>query len=266
MGFKNMVSRFLLRKDFLKRVKMRLGNERRKLVKNEFDDLLFLYSTLGTKLEVIFDCGANIGFVSYQFHKRFPDAIIHAFEPNPDVFKKLTTNLAKEVAHIKKYNVGIGSKIDSMVFYKNNNTGTSSFMEPNEFHRAHMARKYTTLEVPIVSIASFCEEHRIEHIGIVKLDIEGFEVEALRGCQRLLESNQIDFLFIEVSLVPSYEGQPLIEDVIGYLRNYKYIPYNFYGNNETDLRESVITNILFMSEKVAHKIIEKRGKNAVYTS
>lgn len=266
MSYKNFISRFILRKDFLKRVKMRLGNERRKLVKNEFDDLLFLYSTLGIKPEVIFDCGANIGFVSYQFHKRFPDAIIHAFEPNPDVFKKLTTNLAKEEAHIKKYNVGIGSRNDWMTFYKNNNTGTSSFLEPNEFHRAHMARKYTKLEVPIVSITSFCEEHHIEHIGIVKLDIEGFEVEALKGSQQLLENNQIDFLFIEVSLVPSYGGQPLIEDVIGYMRTYKYIPYNFYGINETVLRESIITNILFMSEKVAHKIIEKFGKHAVYTT
>ena len=266
MRYKNFISRFLLRKDFFKRVKMRLGNERRKVIKNEFDDLVFLYSVLEKKPGVIFDCGANIGHVSWQFHKRFSDALIYAFEPNPDVFRQLSTSLAKEHAHIRKFNVGIGSENASMLFYKNNNTGTSSFLAPNDFHRAHMARKFTTLEVPIISITSFCVEHNLDHIGIVKIDIEGFELEALKGSQRLLENNLIDFLYIEVSLVPSYTGQPLIENVIEYLRTYRYIPYNFYGINETNLREAVITNILFMSEKVAAQINEKRGKNAVYTS
>jgi FkbM family methyltransferase len=212
------------------------------------------------------DCGANIGFVSYQFHKRFKDAIVYSFEPNPDVFIKLQSNLMKEDFSIKKFNVGIGSGPDSMVFYKNNNTGTSSFMLPNSFHQAHMARRYSTLEVPIVSIESFCAEHSIDQIGIVKLDIEGFEVEALKGCKNLLKESRIDFLYIEASLVPSYEGQPLIEDVITYMRQFNYIPYNFYGYNETELRESIITNILFMSERIAQEINNKKGKNAVYHS
>lgn len=264
MGYKNIVSRFLLRKDFFNRVRMRLANEYRKLAKNEFDDLAFLYSILESKPKVIFDCGANIGFVSYQLHKRFSEATIYSFEPNPDVFLQLIKNLTREDARINKINVGIGSKNDSMMFYKNNNTGTSSFMMPNAFHQAHMARKYTTIEVPIISIESFCDEHEIDRIGILKLDIEGFEIEALKGSERLLKAGQIDFIFVEVNLVPTYKDQPLIEEVITHLRQFNYIPYNFYGNNETDLRESVITNILFMSENVAQKMIEKRGKNAVY--
>lgn len=69
MYYKNIISRFLLRKNFFKRIKMRLNGEKRKLVKNEFDDLEFLYKKLKTAPKIIFDGGANVGFVSYQFLK-----------------------------------------------------------------------------------------------------------------------------------------------------------------------------------------------------
>lgn len=266
MYYKNFISRFLLRKNLLKRIRMRLAIETRKLTKNEFDDLVFLYQVLNEKPSVIFDCGANVGFVSYQFYRRFAQASIYAFEPNPDVFKNLTTNLEKERHRITPIQAGIGDQEDTITFYKNNNTGTSSFLKPNEFHMANMARKYTPIAVPVITIQSFCTARSISEISILKLDIEGFEIRALEGCRQLLVEQKIDFLFIEVSLVPSYNGQPLIEEVIAYLRNYKYIPYNFYGDNETPLREAIISNILFMSEKVARKLIDKRGKNAVYTS
>lgn len=263
MYYKSLITRFLLRKKFISRVKMRLSNEKRKLVKNEFDDLHFLYEVLGESPKHIFDCGANVGFVSYQFYKRFKTAAIYAFEPNPSVYDQLVLNLEKE-KNIKPFNVGISHASGILEFYKNNNTGTSSFFEPNDFHKSHLARSYQKIEVPIISIGDFCSQNAIEAISILKLDIEGFELKALQGCENLLQNNKIDFVFAEVNLVPTYDDQPLLEDIISYLRKWDYIPYNFYGNNETRLRESIITNILFMSSKVAASIIEKEGANSVY--
>ncbi len=264
MYYKNFIHRFLLRKNLFKRIGMRLGIVKRKLTKNEFDDLVFLYRLVGEKPSAIFDCGANVGFVSYQFYKCFPEAFIYAFEPNPDVFKKLSTNLEKENLRIIPVQAGIGDQQDTITFYKNNNTGTSSFLKPTEFHMAHMAKKYSPISVPVITIQSYCAEKGIPKISILKLDIEGFEIRALEGCKSLLEQQSIDFLFIEVSMIPFYINQPLLEDVIIYLRKLNYVPYNFYGNNETELRESLITNILFMSQKMARKISSIKGDNSVY--
>ncbi len=264
MYYKNFFTRFFLRKNLLKRIRMRLGNEVRKFSKNEFNDLSFLYKLIGESPKVIFDCGANVGFVSYQFHKHFPTAAIHSFEPNPDVFNVLKRNLEKEKSNILPIHAGIGSEEGTLTFFKNNNTGTSSFLQPNDFHLAHMARRYTQISIPVVTIQSFCQENGIDAIGILKLDIEGFELKALEGCRKLLESQQIDFLFIEVSLVPSYRGQPLMEDVMAYVRVLGYVPYNFYGINETIFRECLITNLLFMSRRVAQKINTINGTHAVY--
>lgn len=266
MYYKNVLSRFFLRKNLLARIQMRLSGEKRKLVKNEFDDLAFLYAALEKKPSIIFDCGANVGFVSYQFYKKFKQSMIYAFEPNPSVYEKLVRNLDKEKESIKAFNLGIDNTSGNLEFFKNNNTGTSSFLEPNDFHRSHMARKYQKVEVPVISISEFCNKKNIDTISILKLDIEGFELKALQGCETMLKNQQIDFVFAEVNLIPTYEGQPLLEEIIAYLRKLNYIPYNFYGNNETILRESIITNVLFMSNNIAKEMIAKKGANAVFVN
>jgi FkbM family methyltransferase len=243
---------------------MRLNLEKRKLFKNEYDDMVFLFDKLNRKPKNIFDCGANVGFVTYQFTKKFPKSLIYAFEPNPSVFEVLKTSTEKDKDTNSVYNMGIGIEKGVLNFYKNNNTGTSSFLKPNDFHKAHLARKYQEIEVPITSIKDFCKEMKIEEIGILKLDIEGYELKALQGCIEMLQNQKIDFIYAEVNLIPTYDDQCLMEEVVSYLRSVNYIPYNFYGNNETELRESIITNILFMSPKVANELNSKFGKNVVY--
>lgn len=80
----------------------------------------------------------------------------------------------------------------------------------------------------------------------------------------MLQQCKIDFIYAEVNLIPTYEGQCLIEEVITYLRKLNYIPYNFYGNNETDFRESIITNILFISPEIGKEFNKNFGKNVIY--
>ncbi|NMH25320.1 FkbM family methyltransferase [Flavobacterium solisilvae] len=237
--------------------------EKRKITKNEYDDLVFLYEKLKHQPNVIFDCGANIGYVTYQLSSRFKSSKIYSFEPNPSVFNKLKKSVETN-KNISVNNVGIGDEKNNLEFYKNNNTGTSSFLEPNDFHKSNLARKYQKLNVPIISIGDFCLENNIDKIDILKLDIEGYELKALKGCKQMLENNKIDFIFSEVNLIPTYEGQCLMEEIISFLRSFNYIPYNFYGINENKLREAIITNILFISNDVAKKLVKENGENSVY--
>jgi FkbM family methyltransferase len=245
-------------------VKMRLNLFLRKNSKNEFDDLAFIYKSINRIPKHIFDCGANIGFVSYQFYKKFGTSKIHSFEPHVEVFDQMVKTLKDESANFVFNNAGISDVSGNLAFYKNNKSVTSSFLEPNDFHLSNMAGKYQKIDVPILSIQEYCTKNNISEIEILKLDIEGFELKALQGCKDLLANQKIDFVYAEVNFVPTYKDQPLLEDIILYMRQNNYYPYNFYGVNENIQRQVSVTNILFISNKVAKEINEKLGKNEVF--
>lgn len=255
MHYQNKLKRFILRKDFFKRVKNRIKKFNRKVSKNEFDDIFYLFTLYREYPKVIFDCGANIGFVTHQFLKFFPTASVYAFEPNPSIFKKLQTYYQNNT-RVFCHNKGIADQEGTLLFNVNKNAGTSSFLKPNAYHVANMAsKKNITTEVKVTSISAFMKEENITHIDLLKLDIEGYEIKALEGIERLNE--QVSVIFTEVNLIPTYEGQPLIEDVILYARKNGFHLYNFYGINENINKQASITNLLFISTHFKNQLIEK---------
>ena len=52
-------------------------------------------------------------------------------------------------------------------------------------------------EIKIKTIDSYCDEHAIKTINLLKLDIEGHELDALKGAKRMLSSGAIDFIQFE---------------------------------------------------------------------
>jgi hypothetical protein len=128
MYYKNPITRFLLRKNWLRRVRMRLDYYRRLITKDAFADLKLIFT--GKDVESILDVGANIGFVTYQFQQYFPQAHIYAFEPNPLVFRKLETGYQGD-SKVHLFNYGVADVNGQLSFNVNANTGTSSFLQPS---------------------------------------------------------------------------------------------------------------------------------------
>ncbi len=78
-------------------------------VKYAFLDIFLddVYNILSLKnINSVLDIGAHIGFFSLAIHKRFPNAIVHAYEPNPELAPYLNKNLSQ--TNVTSYNEGIG--------------------------------------------------------------------------------------------------------------------------------------------------------------
>ncbi|MBW6474621.1 MAG: FkbM family methyltransferase [Anaerolineaceae bacterium] len=258
--YKNPITRYILRKNVLRRVKGRYKHYQRLLTKDALTDIAFLEQ--GRVVNTIFDVGANIGFMTYQLQRRFANAEIYAFEPNPYVFDKLESNYRKQ-NQVHVFQMGVGDIDGDLKFNINSNTGTSSYLLPGEYHRAHQAKHIKEQKlIPMVTIDKFCAQESIKHIDILKLDIEGYELRAIIGANEFISNQEIDIIYTEVNLIPSYSGQPLFHEITQFLENRHYHIYNVdtFVGQETPIRQAVIGNATYISSRFRRILEEKFGK------
>jgi hypothetical protein len=62
---------------------------------------------------------------------------------------------------------------------------------------------------------------------LLKLDVQGFELEVLAGAQSTLDRTEV--VVSEVSLLPYNKGAPLMHEVIAYLAEREFLPYDICG-------------------------------------
>jgi FkbM family methyltransferase len=127
----------------------------------------------------ILDVGANIGLVSLLLARRFPDRVIHAFEPNPTTFETLEANIARNGANKVSCHRYAVSDADGTVMFDNDPVarGTASISRDGSRHAA---------EVPAITLDSFVAKHAISSIGLLKIDVEGYETLVFRGAKHVL--------------------------------------------------------------------------------
>jgi FkbM family methyltransferase len=82
--------------------------------------------------------------------------------------------------------------------------------------------------VPVIALDSFCQQRGIERIDLLKMDIQGFELNALRGAQQLLERHAMRLIYTEVLFARHYAGQAFYHDLAAFLQPLGYEVYGLY--------------------------------------
>lgn len=132
------------------------------------------------------DIGANIGLFSLLASKIVgADGNVVAFEPSPDVFALLRANTAGN-SLIQVFQYGIGNAEGTMSFAAQGTGSSSSFVqEVTELNRDHnRGQRIENVSVTMRKIDTLLDE--MPPPSLAKIDVEGFELEVLRGAERLL--------------------------------------------------------------------------------
>jgi FkbM family methyltransferase len=138
---------------------------------------------------VVVDAGANIGIYS-EFLSRCvgPTGAIHSFEPSPDNFKRLHA-ATRKLSNVRLSQAAVGEYSGNSELYLSDKL--------NVDHRAYIAAGDSRRTVPIEMVALDDYFKPGEQVDLIKMDIQGYELHALKGANRVLEDNPDIKLLIE---------------------------------------------------------------------
>ena len=195
--------------------------------KNHLEDLVEILPGART----IFDVGANIGETAEQFWHFFQGATIHCFEPAPRTFQALA-NRARNIPRLVLENCAVSDKETRLTFHEYGDPAANSLLatDPRAFSQIPTGiEEIGTTEVDVVTLDGYCETHGIPSIDILKFDIQGNELRALKGAERLLSARKIGAIYSEVLFIPVYQGQGEFFEIQAFLEKYGYTLFDFYG-------------------------------------
>lgn len=145
----------------------------------------------------IFDVGANKG----QYLKLILDEMsgldinVHCFEPGHETYRVLKQSI-KTDRRVKLNNAGIGREDGRAVLHYDVPGSTMASLTKRDLGDRPVAFDGAE-EVEIRTIDTYCQEHEIEHIDLLKIDIEGNELDAFAGAKRMLEAKAISIVAFE---------------------------------------------------------------------
>lgn len=154
----------------------------------------FLRFRGGRTVEIVFDVGANVGQTLCGFVQYFPNSRIHCFEPVSSSFQELITRFGGrfEVA-FNQVALGSADEIRPMSLHANSELNTFVNEQPRTSDLTGAVENIT-----MTSLDRYCSDKGIHRIDLLKLDVQGWELEVLRGGTALLDRRGIHFIFAEV--------------------------------------------------------------------
>jgi FkbM family methyltransferase len=190
----------------------------------ETEILTYLRELFGSNLAKthFIDVGANIGNHTIGLHNHFHHC--HAFEPDPRTFRLLKANTANR-PNIICHQIALSDKDGISAFNQHRtNTGKSHIIHPPQSQSPPARQSFIDVETSRLDNTSSASET----VSFIKIDVEGHELQVLKGAQKLL-TTQMPMILLEL-LATDIRGQRAASldflAEIGYTRFYSFQPSN----------------------------------------
>ena len=194
----------------------------------------------------IIDIGANKGQFALVSRKRFPKARIDSFEPlseAADIFEKVFKNENNTFLH----RIAIGRKEESHTIHVSNKDDSSSLLPigKNQTSLFPGTQELEQRSIKVAPLESIISRNDIQQPAMLKIDVQGYELEALYGCQSLLD--RFNYIYCECSFVELYKGQALAHEVIDLLHQNNFKLSGMYHVHYDKLGVAIQGDFLFYS-------------------
>jgi FkbM family methyltransferase len=194
--------------------------------RNALADMKRLLSKFEVKY--IIDGGAHQGDFSSSILTVFPQAHVYAFEPQNSSWELLRQAAIRNPS-IKAFQCALGAESGTATFHINKSTLTSSLLPSSKqglkYHKEYNQPCRTEM-VQVVSLKEFLAKESLPHIDILKLDLQGYELQALKGLGDFLSC--VKLIYTEVNFLNAYDQGCLFTNLSQYLQEHQFEFYQFY--------------------------------------
>lgn len=189
------------------------------------------------------DVGANIGLMSLKASKIVgKQGKVYSFEPHPNTAKILRFNISlNSIINTETIEKGVGSKSDSAKIFDrwDVNRGGASLLPSNSEEKGYN-----------IEVVTLDEMFSDKAISMIKIDIEGYELEALKGAKQILSSTKPPILIVECT--EETEHQEYTREALYNWLKEANKSYKFYKLKGSKSRKSKLVEVKIPSELPTH--------------
>lgn len=179
---------------------------------------------IGTRsLGTVFDVGANVGQTTQQILRFAPQAELYSFEPAFSPYQLLTAKFENQ-KNVHCLNMALGARDEKLVMRLREdselNTLTSSGVTD--------ASPGITQIVDVTTVDNIVTSLRLSHVDILKMDVQGWEMEVMRGARNLLANQGVMFVFSEVVFRQDANEMQQFSELHSHLEENGFLLCGFY--------------------------------------
>ena len=180
---------------------------------------LSLWIELCTSSSTIFDVGANTGIYSLIAKAVRRNSNVFAFEPIPQIYQQLLTNIRLNDYDIGAWNAAASNRdaVQKIFFDLGGHTYTASL-------NRGFNQNGNAMDVQTLKLSTFIREHHVHAIDVMKIDVETHELEVLQGMEDFLDSMKPALL---IEILTSELGRKIDQLLAG-------MGYDYYAIDEIE--------------------------------
>jgi FkbM family methyltransferase len=196
---------------------------------------------------VIVDAGAYVGNVTELFLEQYPGATVHAIELLPAHVRRLETRFGDR-ERVRIHDVAVGDSTGTVTMNIPEKSNTASSYRPSETkfnireatNNDAVYRVEETIEVEQTRI-----DELVDHADLIKLDLQGGELDALRGVDWL---DSVSVILTETMFQPLYRNQPMFCELDEFLTENGFDLFNLYNLTPDDTGQLSQVDALYIND------------------